>query len=363
MINFRPVKVALDGQALVGGAPTGFGIYAQLVAAALEDIARADFSFKYHIVYPEPRDKPLAAVWQRMLWEQIRLTMQLSKARPDLLHSPCLGAPIFPPVKLVCTIHDLISYNEPPASFFAQRYFVEMTPAGWRKAVLLITDTETVKQEVQELLRIPRSRIVSIPLYSRFEGKAAAQRTPPSRPTFLLAGTMEPRKGYATAIGALAKLPGSLRADARLLISGKRTPHTTELMLLAQQLGVAANIEIAGYSESLETLYLRATALVFPSTAEGFGLPPLEAMSLGVPALISDIPVLREVYGEAQGIANPGMFPLGDEDALAELMRMCIEEATFNEKLASFSAAAAQTYSRARFAQGLRAAYDLAVRS
>ena len=358
------MKVALDGQALVGGAPTGFGIYAQLVATALEDIARADSSFNYRIVYPEPRDKPLAAVWQRVLWEQARLPLQLrGENKPDLLHIPCLGAALIAPTKMVCTIHDLISCHEPPAGWFAQRYFEEMIPAGWRKAVLLITDTETVKHEVQEYLSIPRSRIMSIPLYSRFEGKAPVQRTPPARPTFLLAGTMEPRKGYATVIGALAKLPGSLRADARLLISGKRTPHTTELMLLAQQLGVAANIDIAGYSESLEALYHKATALVFPSTAEGFGLPPLEAMSLGVPALISDIPELREVYGEAQGTANPAMFPLGDEAALAELMRMCIEDATFGDKLASFSSAVAQTYTRARFAEGLSAAYDLAVKS
>jgi glycosyltransferase involved in cell wall biosynthesis len=345
---------------LVGGAPTGFGVYAQLVARALEDLARSSGGFSYSIAYPEPRNKPLAAVWQRMLWEQLRLPLQLRGERPDILHSPCLGSPLFPPAKLVCTIHDLISYREPPASWFAQRYFAEMMPAGWRKAALIITDTEVVRDEVRAELRIPLSRIAAVPLCSRFEGMPAV-RKPQQRPTFLLVGTMEPRKGFATAIGALAKLPANLRGDAKLVIAGKRTEHTSDLLGLARRHGVMGNIEFANYTESLDRQYLQAAALVFPSTAEGFGLPPLEAMSLGVPALISDIPVLREVYGDVDGFANPGMFAPGDEAALAELMRRVIEDEAFCGELTGFAKLTAGYYTRERFARNLLSAYETAM--
>jgi glycosyltransferase involved in cell wall biosynthesis len=354
------VKVALDGQALVGGAPTGFGIYAQLVARALESLARSDSGFTFSIIYPEPRNKPLAAVWQRLFWEQVRLPLHVRADRPDILHSPCLGAPIFPPVKLVCTIHDLISYREPPAGWFAQRYFAEIMPAGWRKAALIITDTETVREEVREALRIPLSRIAAVPLYSRYEGMAR-EHTPPAQPLFLLVGTVEPRKGFTTAIGALTKLPARLLGRVKLVIAGKRTDHTAELMAMARQLGVVGSVDFADYNESLDSLYARATALVFPSTAEGFGLPPLEAMSLGVPALIAGIPVLKEVYGEVDGFENPGMFAPGDEAALAELMRRAIEDADYYAELSGFAKQVAGYYTRERFARNLYSAYDAAM--
>jgi glycosyltransferase involved in cell wall biosynthesis len=345
------MHVVLDGQALVGGIPTGFGVYAQLVADALKLLARRESGFNFTVVKPQPEDRPLASVWRRVLWEQFILRSKCSEAsKPALLHSPCLGAPLFPPLPLICTVHDLILLDEEIPGMFAREYFRRLVPAGWRQAKLVLTDTEYVRRRVTERLRIPAERVVVLPLYSRYEDPSERWQPLPGPPRFLMVGTVESRKGFTTAIAALAQLPEPLKSDARLVIVGKRTKHAVELTSLAQRLGVQQSVEFADYQKELAPLYLGASAL-------GFGLPPLEAMSLGLPVILSDIAVLRETYARVGDAVNPGMFPSGDESALAQLMRKVVEDSSFAASLASFGRLVAKRLTRAKFANGLLAAY------
>jgi glycosyltransferase involved in cell wall biosynthesis len=350
----------MDGQALAGNIPTGFGVYAQLVADALA-LLKGQRRLDYRILYPEPRDKPLASVWQRVAWEQFTLRSHLKEPRPSLLHSPCLGAPLWPPVPLVCTVHDLILLDEDLPGSFARFYFKTLIPVGWRQAKLVLTDTRFVRQQVIQRLRLPAERVVALPLCSRFESAAPRSDPPTGQPTFLLVGSVEPRKGFATAIEALALLPTTLRQDVRVLITGHHTHHAAELTSLAQRLEVASQVEFAPYRAEIEPFYRGATALIFPSLAEGFGLPPLEAMSLGTPVLLSNIEVLRETYGETGGKPNPGMFAANDAEALAALMRRVLEDRAFSEGLTAFGLEIAAGLTRERFAAGLLAAYERAL--
>lgn len=353
--------VALDGQALAGYIPTGFGVYARLVAEALARL-KEQGRLDYRIHCPQPPDKPLASVWQRVAWEQFTLRSHLkAEPKPSLLHSPCLGAPLFAPVPLVCTVHDLILLDEEIPGSFARLYFQALIPAGWRQAKLVLTDTKFVRRQVIERLRLHAERVVSLPLCSRFEGAAPRTEPPGGQPTFLLVGSVEPRKGFATAIEALAQLPTALRQDVRVLITGHRTSHATELMSLAQRLEVASQVEFAPYRAEIEPLYREAAALVFPSLAEGFGLPPLEAMSLGTPVLLSGIEVLRETYGAAAGKRNPGMFAANDAEALSALMQRVLEDGSFSNELTAFGREAAAAFTRERFAAGLLASYERAM--
>src|SRR4030042_3096900 len=186
------VHVVLDGQALVGGIPTGFGIYAGLVADALNLLTEQEQDFSHAVFKPVPATRPLATVYQRILWEQFALPVLLSRVeQPSLLHSPCLGPPLFSPLSLVCTIHDLILLDEKISAFFAREYFHRPIQFGRRRAKVILTDTEQVCGQVIERLHFPENRVAALPLYSRYEGAEKRQQLPPAPPRFLLVGTVE----------------------------------------------------------------------------------------------------------------------------------------------------------------------------
>jgi len=357
------MRVGLDGQALVGAIPTGFGVYAELVERALEGLAESEPGFSFEVFRPLPVSRPLATALQRLRWERWQLPAMIRKAtrdrRLDLFHSPCLGAPANVPVPVVATVHDLLMSGARVQGRLSRWYFGKVVPAGWRRASLLITDTETVKDQLASECSLPRERIVVVALTSRYYGcEKQKERTGPPW-VFLLVGTHEPRKNFAVAVKALSGLPEAMRRQSRLHIVGQRTGHTAELVALLEQLHLTEWVRFAGYQSEgeLAATYRGSTALVFPSTAEGFGLPPLEAMSLGVPVLLSDIPVHREVYAEAEGRRNPGFFDLQSPQQLAELMQRVVEDDEFRAQLVSFGDAMSNSLNPQRFRARLLAAY------
>jgi glycosyltransferase involved in cell wall biosynthesis len=126
---------------------------------------------------------------------------------------------------------------------------------------------------------------------------------------FVLAvGAHRPHKNFPVLVRALAELPG----DVSLVIVGQRDARfrglPAALAALAAELGVGPRVLlVAEVADGLLPAVYRAAALVaFPSVAEGYGLPALEALAAGVPLLVSDIPVLAEVCGEAAVRVPPG---------------------------------------------------------
>jgi glycosyltransferase involved in cell wall biosynthesis len=121
-------------------------------------------------------------------------------------------------------------------------------------------------------------------------------------PLMLAVAQKRPHKNLTALVRALALLPGM-----RLVLPGAPTPHEAELRALAEQLGVADRLHLPAWvsEPDLEGLYTEAAVFVLPSFEEGFGLPVLEAMARGVPVACSDIPVLREVGGDAATYFDP----------------------------------------------------------
>src|SRR5439155_6239770 len=95
--------------------------------------------------------------------------------------------------------------------------------------------------------------------------------------------------------------------EHELVLAGPPSPHTEEIRARALELGASERVRFLGSvpEARLGTLIREADALVLVSFVEGIGLPPLEAMSVGVPVVVSDIPVLREVCGDAAWYADP----------------------------------------------------------
>ncbi len=135
--------------------------------------------------------------------------------------------------------------------------------------------------------------------------------------TFLMVGTVEPRKGHMVVLQALQKLPDAIRRDCRLLIIGKDGWKNENIhkMLQSPELKEYVLWVRDASDEELRWAYANTDALIAASLQEGFGLPLVEAAHFGLPLICSDIPVFREV---TQG--NADYFAVMDADSLADCL-------------------------------------------
>ena len=145
-----------------------------------------------------------------------------------------------------------------------------------------------------------------------------------SRFTFLMVGTVEPRKGHMVALQALQQLPHTIRKDCRILIIGKNGWKNKDVLKLLELPELKENVLwVRDASDGeLQWAYNHTDALIAASLQEGFGLPLVEAAHFGLPLICSDIPVFREV---TQG--NADFFNVMDADALAECLMKWIQTA------------------------------------
>ncbi len=254
------------------------------------------------------------------LWEQVTLSRALGRDRPDVLWAPAYTAPLMVGCPVVLTIHDL-SYMARP-EWFRPRERVRrglITRAAATHARRILTDSIFSRDEIVRLAHVPAARITVVPLGL---GMPAAP-SPASRrePLVLFAGSVFNRRRLPDLIEAFAatlrQVPG-----ARLDIVGEnRTWPAQDLETILRQHGVAGSARFRSYvgDDVLADLYARASVFAFLSEYEGFGLPPLEALAHGVPIVVLDTAVAREVYGDAATYVPAGDIA-GTSAALARLL-------------------------------------------
>jgi glycosyltransferase involved in cell wall biosynthesis len=199
----------------------------------------------------------------------------------------------------------------------------------------VLVDAEAVKRMVVETFQVDDGRVHVIPIgvdAARFRqaspevGRAVRARyglDDDSR-IVLFVGTLEPRKNVPTLLRAFARLRSSGRGPGglRLVITGPRGWGADGVLRTAEGLGLR-DVVFTGpvNDDDLVGLYSEASLFTFPSLYEGFGLPALEAMACGVPVIASDIPVLREVLGDAAQFVAPT-----DVEGLAALMERVLAD-------------------------------------
>jgi alpha-1,3-rhamnosyl/mannosyltransferase len=138
---------------------------------------------------------------------------------------------------------------------------------------------------------------------------------------FLFVGTLQPRKNVSALLQAYDRLPADVRAERQLVIVGKYGWGAESLRVDLEARRTSNRVRWLEYLDRdlLRAVYRDAGVFVFPSLAEGFGLPVLEALASGVPVVASDLPVVREVADEFALLA-----PTGDVDALADAMAKAV---------------------------------------
>jgi glycosyltransferase involved in cell wall biosynthesis len=236
------------------------------------------------------------------------------------------------------TIHDVVPWTHPETlTPRGVRWHRAMAARAFKYADAVVVDTHAVAQELSEYFDFgDRIRVVSAAVSSALklpvdaEARAIELKLPER---YLLAvGTLEPRKGLEPLIKALA-LPQT--QDLPLLIVGPEGWGDVDVASIARDAGLAeGRVRTLGYlsDADLAVVQSRATAFVFPSLAEGFGLPVLEAMSLGTPVIHSDIPAVIEVAADA-GIMVERGDAAGYPERLADAIGMVASDDELRERL------------------------------
>lgn len=337
------MRVAIDYQATAGQS-TGFGRYVSQLLGAMERVLPPTDSIARITTVRKNLRTPT-----RILWDQVGLPLAAWKKKPDILFVPAFSSPLLWRGKLMMTSHDLIGLLFPQYfSRSARFYWHNLLPRTLAHADRIVAISEATKSDLMRLLHIPAERITVTPL------AAAARFVPLSQPeveaqvrrrhnlprAFCLAvGTLEPRKNLPFLVEAFSV---AKREDHDLVIVGKPGWDTETLHQRIRQLHMDQRVRILEYVDEADllTLLRMSTALLFPSRYEGFGLPLLEAMACGTPAVSSTAAALPEVGGDAVLYADPA-----DVDAWRDHIGRVIGDAGLRADLRAKGLARAATFS------------------
>jgi glycosyltransferase involved in cell wall biosynthesis len=292
------VRIALDATYSVDKQPTGIAVYSREILHGLATAHPQD-SFFHCYRPPQYRQSP------RGNWPNVETNTLLPLlggffSRPDVFHALNQRVDRRLGRKVVATFHDLFVMTGEYSSADFRRRFAKQARIAERNSDMIIAVSQFTADQVHQLLGVERSRIRVIAhgvhpprLATRVEEKMV-----------LTVGAIQLRKNTARLVEAFEALP----PDWTLVLAGAPTGYGAEQILARiENSGAKQRIQVAGYvsPEELERLYARAAIFAFPSLDEGFGIPVLEAMAHGVPAITSNCSALPEVAGGAALLVDP----------------------------------------------------------
>jgi glycosyltransferase involved in cell wall biosynthesis len=268
--------------------------------------------------------RPRPGIW-RLSWQLAALQR---RHRLDLLHVQ-YRLPLLPAGPCMCTLHDVLFETHPQ---FFSRGFARMASFNARRAVRLAAITLTVsdysRRQIAAHYGIEPQRVLLTPNAvdrSRFhrgrDGEERLRRWNLRSGEYLcMLGRLEPRKNHVGAVQAYARLDA---AAPPLIIIGQRDFAYAAIFEMIQRLKLTDRVRIIEDvdDEALPAVLRHARLMIYPSQAEGFGMPILEALASGVPVITSNTTSLPEVAGPAAWLATPT-----DVDQLAGCLREALGE-------------------------------------
>lgn len=324
--------IVIDGRELIGR-PTGVGRF--LMGLLDRWAMNAATPHKFTVIVPGAipaeltrlapviRTHQVAAKSTGTVFEQFSLPDIIRGLNADVFFAPAYTAPLRTPCPFVVAIHDLSYFAHP--DWFKWREGLRrrvVTREAARRAAKITTLSEFSAGEISRFLGVSRSRIEIVsPGAPDILSETAGRR----EPLVLYTGTILARRRIEETIAAFALIAHRVHGARLVLVGEDRSTPPIDPVALAHRAGVGSQVEWRRYvpEQELNDLYNRARAFVFISDYEGFGLTPMEALAHGVPVVLEDTPVMREVYADGAAFVEPtpdaiakALLPLlVDEDA------------------------------------------------
>ena len=340
------MRIAVDARELTGK-PTGVGRYLAEILGAWNGLANAA-AHDIVMCAPQPVRLPgqgylradvRTSPGDGTLWEQRALPRLAADA--DVLFAPGYTGPLWSRIPMVLTVHD-VSFCAHP-EWFSWREGTRrrvLTRMSARRAARVITVSDFSKREIVHHLGIPASKVDVI--YSGVTTLAGGSSTAARDPLVLYVGSLFNRRHIGELIEGFERL-AERHPDARLDIVGdNRTRPFVDVDALIARSGARDRIRARSYvaDDELASLYRRASAFAFLSEYEGFAMTPLEALGAGIPIVLLDTEVAREIYGPAAVYVERA-----DPALIASALETLLVNAAERRRVAEAAAARLERYS------------------
>ena len=275
--------------------------------------------------------------------EQISLKRKIPRD-VDVFWSPHYNIPVFYCGKLLVTVHDVFHLAMSDMLPLHQKIYSRlMFNALKNKADAVISVSSFSKEELIRFTDIPGDKIQVVHNGLRsFWLSQEKSKNPPAKPYLLYVGNVKPHKNIKRLLQAFKKIAQDFAHD--LVIVGKKSGFITGESNLAQEYsGLEDRVHFTGLitDEELKYYYQNSTLFVFPSTYEGFGFPPLEAMASGAPVLAAGIGAVKEVCGDAVLYCDPY-----DADDISEKIQFMLKNTAARNQFVVEGWMKAQKYTR-----------------
>lgn len=276
---------------------------------------------------------------QRIIRIPISFPVRLAIDSVDVFHCQYMGPP-FGRIPYVVILHDIIHEYMP--EFYPKllcRLMRLFYPLSARKASRVLTISESSKRDIVNYYNIPEKKVIVTrigvseifqPVREKNKIKKVLKKYGVSGPYILFVGRLEPRKNITGLIKAFHDVKRNNMIKHKLVIAGMKYFKYEDFFNLVKDLGLQKDILFIGRvdDEDLPLIYNGASLFTYPAFAEGFGIPPLEAMACGTPVITSKTSSLPEVVGDAGILIDP--YNTGD---LAKAICEVLSSKNLREKM------------------------------
>ncbi|MCI0439988.1 MAG: glycosyltransferase family 4 protein [Chloroflexi bacterium] len=324
----------------------GIGVYTQRL---MDHMLPLDTENEYVLLYKNPEflgrysrfpnvKEKLVSAPNKMLWDQVKVPLEARREKLDVIFNTKFTVPFFTRARTVMVLHGSAWFVYPEWYRPLDRHYIRLMMRLYcRKASAIISNSEMTKRDFINMLGVPENKITTTHFgYSSafrkiedevFLNGVRAKYDLPEK-FILFVGRIDPGKNFEALVEAFAKIHE--RIPHKVVVAGHPRWGYEGVFARIEQLGLKGKILFKEWvpQEELVAFYNLADLFVLPSLYEGFGIPLLEAMACGCPAMVSNTGALPEVAGGAAMLVDPL-----DHDQIAHEMHRILTDDALRRKL------------------------------